>query len=122
VAAIVGIGGIYAALVAADSAVYSTAVTELAPAARIGSAQALQAVAGFGIGSLGPIVAGIRSISAPDGLARSSWRASSALRRRSRSRSGRASVRSSRSIARDHRRRRPQWSGQDDLVKELVRA
>src|SRR5438477_348201 len=56
--AIVAIGGIYAALVAADSAVYSTAVTELAPAARIGSAQALQAVAGFGIGSLGPIVAG----------------------------------------------------------------
>jgi MFS family permease len=39
--------------------VYSTAVTELAPAARIGSAQALQAVAGFGIGSLGPIVAGV---------------------------------------------------------------
>ena len=34
-------------------------MTELAPAARIGSAQALQAVAGFGIGSLGPIVAGI---------------------------------------------------------------
>jgi MFS family permease len=57
--AIVAIGGIYAALVAADSAVYSTAVTELAPAARIGSAQALQAVAGFGIGSLGPIVAGV---------------------------------------------------------------
>ena len=56
--AIVAIGAIYAALVAADSAVYSTAVTELAPAARIGSAQALQAVAGFGIGSLGPIVAG----------------------------------------------------------------
>ena len=57
--AIVAVGGIYAALVAADSAVYSTAVTELAPAARIGSAQALQAVAGFGIGSLGPIVAGV---------------------------------------------------------------
>jgi MFS family permease len=57
--AIVAIGGIYGALVAADSAVYSTAVTELAPAARIGSAQALQAVAGFGIGSLGPIVAGV---------------------------------------------------------------
>ena len=56
--AIVAIGGIYGALVAADSAVYSTAVTELAPAARIGSAQALQAVAGFGIGSLGPVVAG----------------------------------------------------------------
>ena len=57
--AIVAVGAIYGALVAADSAVYSTAVTELAPAARIGSAQALQAVAGFGIGSLGPVVAGI---------------------------------------------------------------
>ena len=34
-------------------------MTELAPAARIGSAQALQAVAGFGIGSLGPVVAGV---------------------------------------------------------------
>src|SRR5205807_2000402 len=53
--AIVAIGGMYGALVAADSAVYSTAVTELAPAARIGSAQALQAAAGFGIGSLGPV-------------------------------------------------------------------
>src|SRR5256712_1817536 len=57
--AIVPVGGISAALVAAASAVSSPAVTELAPAARIGSAQALQAVAGFGIGSLGPIVAGV---------------------------------------------------------------
>jgi MFS family permease len=56
--ALVAVGAIYGALVAADSAVYSTAVTELAPAARIGSAQALQAVAGFGIGSVGPVVAG----------------------------------------------------------------
>jgi MFS family permease len=56
--ALVGVGALYAALVAADSAVYSTAVTELAPARRLGSAQALQAVAGFGIGSLGPILAG----------------------------------------------------------------
>ena len=56
---IVAVGGIYGALVAADSAVYSTSVTELAPASRIGSAQALQAVAGFGIGSLGPVVAGV---------------------------------------------------------------
>jgi MFS family permease len=55
---VVAVGAIYGALVAADSAVYSTAVTELAPAARIGSAQAVQAVAGFGIGSLGPVVAG----------------------------------------------------------------
>src|SRR5256886_10533286 len=56
--ALIAIGALYGAIVAADSAVYSTAVTELAPAARIGSAQAVQAVAGFGIGSLAPGVAG----------------------------------------------------------------
>jgi MFS family permease len=56
--ALIAVGALYTALVAADSAVYSTAVTELAPARRVGSAQALQAVAGFGIGSLGPILAG----------------------------------------------------------------
>ena len=56
--ALIAIGAIYGALVAADSAVYSTAVTELAPLGRVGSAQAIQAVAGFGIGSLGPVVAG----------------------------------------------------------------
>jgi MFS family permease len=56
--ALIAIGGIYGAIVAADSAVYSTAVTELAPPGRIGSAQAIQAVAGFGIGSIGPVVAG----------------------------------------------------------------
>jgi len=56
--ALVAIGAIYGGLVAADSAVYSTAVTELAPEGRVGSAQAIQAVAGFGIGSLGPVVAG----------------------------------------------------------------
>jgi MFS family permease len=56
--ALVAVGALYGAIVAADSAVYSTAVTELAPAGRVGSAQAIQAVAGFGIGSLGPVVAG----------------------------------------------------------------
>lgn len=56
--ALVTVGAIYGALIAADSAVYSTAVTELAPASRVGSAQAIQAVAGFGIGSIGPVVAG----------------------------------------------------------------
>jgi MFS family permease len=56
---LIAVGALYAGLVAADSAVYSTAVTELAPARRVGSAQALQAVAGFGIGSLGPILAGV---------------------------------------------------------------
>src|SRR2546422_951125 len=57
--ALIAIGAIYGAIVAADSAVYSTAVTELAPQGRIGSAQAIQAVAGFGIGSIGPVVAGV---------------------------------------------------------------
>ncbi|TMF67789.1 MAG: MFS transporter, partial [Chloroflexi bacterium] len=52
------VGAVYGGLIGADSAIYSTAVTELAPAGRIGSAQAIQAVAGFGIGSLGPVVAG----------------------------------------------------------------
>jgi hypothetical protein len=33
-------------------------VTELAPRGRVGSAQAIQAVAGFGIGSFGAVVAG----------------------------------------------------------------
>ena len=56
--ALVAIGAIHGALVAADSAQFSTAVTELAPSARVGSAQALQAVAGFGIGSIGPVIAG----------------------------------------------------------------
>jgi MFS family permease len=57
--ALVAVGALYGGLIAADSAVYSTAVTELAPAGRIGSAQAIQAVAGFGIGSLGPVAAGL---------------------------------------------------------------
>src|SRR3989454_1246654 len=56
--ALVAVGAIYGGLVAADSAVYSTAVTALAAATRHRPAPALQAVAGFGIGSLGPIVAG----------------------------------------------------------------
>ncbi len=56
--ALIVIGALYGAIVAADSAVYSTAVTELAPAGRVGSAQAIQSVAGFGIGSIGPVVAG----------------------------------------------------------------
>src|SRR5256885_9882326 len=55
--AIVANGGIYAALVAADSAVYSTAVTELAPVSRIGSAQAPQAGAGVRGGAPRPGVA-----------------------------------------------------------------
>lgn len=49
---------LHAALTGSDSAVYSTAVTELAPRGRLGSAQAVQALVGFGMGAAGPVVAG----------------------------------------------------------------
>jgi MFS family permease len=56
---LIGIAFAYSALIAADSAVYSTRVTELAPAARVGSAQAIQAFSGFAMGAVGPVVAGL---------------------------------------------------------------
>jgi len=58
-ALLIAIGFGYSALIAADSAVYSTRVTELAPAARVGSAQAIQAFGGFAMGAAGPVVAGL---------------------------------------------------------------
>ncbi|MGH2498983.1 MAG: MFS transporter, partial [Candidatus Limnocylindria bacterium] len=56
--AIVAIGLVYGGLIAADSAVYSTAVTEVAPSGRVGSAQAVQAFLGFSLGALGPVASG----------------------------------------------------------------
>jgi MFS family permease len=56
---LIAIGFAYSALIAADSAVYSTRVTELAPPARVGSAQAIQAFSGFAMGAAGPVVAGL---------------------------------------------------------------
>jgi MFS family permease len=56
---LIAIGFAYSALIAADSAVYSTRVTELAPPARVGSAQAIQAFSGFAMGAVGPVVAGL---------------------------------------------------------------
>lgn len=56
---LLAVGFIYSGLVAADSAVYSTTVTELAPAGKLGSAQAVQAFIGFGAGSVGPPAAGL---------------------------------------------------------------
>lgn len=56
---LIAIGFTYSALIAADSAVYSTRVTELAPPARVGSAQAIQAFSGFAMGAVGPVVAGL---------------------------------------------------------------
>jgi MFS family permease len=54
---IVGCG--YGLIISADSAIYSTAITELAPPARLGSAQALQAFLGFGATIIAPILAGV---------------------------------------------------------------
>lgn len=58
-ALLIAIGLVYSALIAADSAVYSTRVTELAPPALVGSAQAVQAFSGFAMGAIGPVVAGL---------------------------------------------------------------
>ena len=48
----------YGFLTSADSAIYSTAVTELAPRNLIGSTQAIQSFVGFTVGAIAPIVAG----------------------------------------------------------------
>jgi MFS family permease len=55
---LIAVGFAYSALIGADSAVYSTRVTELAPPGRVGSAQAIQAFSGFAMGAVGPVVAG----------------------------------------------------------------
>ncbi|HYX26614.1 MAG TPA: hypothetical protein VFC23_20845, partial [Thermoanaerobaculia bacterium] len=57
-ALLVAAGCVYGVLVSADSAIYSTAVTELAPRDRIGSAQAVQAFLGFGATAAAPLAAG----------------------------------------------------------------
>ncbi|MDE3075669.1 MAG: hypothetical protein KGJ86_09575, partial [Chloroflexota bacterium] len=51
-------GCVYGILTAGDSGIYSTAVTELAPADQIGSAQAMQAGLGFFAGAVSPVAAG----------------------------------------------------------------
>lgn len=56
---LLAVGFVYSGFVAADSAVYSTRVTELAPPGKLGSAQAIQAFLGFGAGSVGPPAAGL---------------------------------------------------------------
>ena len=52
------IGFVYGFATSADSAIYSTAVTELAPQNLIGSTQAIQSFVGFTVGAVAPIVAG----------------------------------------------------------------
>jgi len=52
------VGFVYGFATATDSAIYLTAITELSPSGRIGSAQATQAFVGFTLGAIAPIVAG----------------------------------------------------------------
>ena len=55
---LIGLGFVYGFVTAADSAIYSTAVTELAPRGRVGSTQAVQSFVGFGVGASAPVLAG----------------------------------------------------------------
>lgn len=55
---LVAVGCVYGLLLAADSGIYSTAITELAPPGRLGSAQAAQAFLGFLTTIVAPVAAG----------------------------------------------------------------
>ncbi len=57
-AILIVVGSLYYILISADSAIYSTTITELAPPLRVGSAQGLQAFLGFSATILAPIAAG----------------------------------------------------------------
>lgn len=58
IAWLITLGFLYGFFTAADSAIYSTAVTELAPRNLVGSAQAVQSFIGFVVGTGAPVVAG----------------------------------------------------------------
>ena len=58
IAWLIALGFLYGFFTAADSAIYSTAVTELAPRNLVGSAQAVQSFIGFVVGTGAPVVAG----------------------------------------------------------------
>ena len=55
---LVMLGFFYGLTTAADSAIYSTSIIEIAPPDRIGSAQAVQSFVGFTVGAIVPILAG----------------------------------------------------------------
>ncbi len=55
---LLGLGMLYGLLLAADSAIYSTAITELPPRELVGSAQAMQAFLGFLATAVAPVGAG----------------------------------------------------------------
>ncbi|MDE3112306.1 MAG: MFS transporter [Chloroflexota bacterium] len=56
---VVAVGCLLGLLISADSAIYSTLVTETVPAERLGSAQAIQASIGFLAASAAPAAAGL---------------------------------------------------------------
>jgi MFS family permease len=56
---LVAVGCVYGVLVAADSGIYSAAVTEYAPAGELGSAQAAQVFIGFLASAISPVAAGV---------------------------------------------------------------
>ena len=56
---LVVVGCLYGIFISADSAVYSTAITELAAPEKLGSAQAFQAFLGFGATVVAPVAAGL---------------------------------------------------------------
>jgi MFS family permease len=55
----IAIGFLYGFTLAADSPIYATAVTELAPPAKLGSAQAVQSFMGFLAGAIAPVAGGV---------------------------------------------------------------
>ncbi|MEE9125090.1 MAG: MFS transporter [candidate division NC10 bacterium] len=67
---LLGLGTVYGFASAADSAIYSTGVTELADPGMMGSAQAFHTFFGYGAAMLGPIVCGRMLDLAPPGI---SW-------------------------------------------------
>ncbi|MCA1648207.1 MAG: hypothetical protein LC797_23030 [Chloroflexi bacterium] len=58
-AILVAVGCVFGMLVAADSGIYSAAVTEYAPEGELGSAQAAQAFIGFLASAISPVAAGV---------------------------------------------------------------
>ena len=56
---LLGVGCLFGLLVSADSSIYSTAIAELTPLGKLGSAQACQAVIGFSATLLAPMTAGL---------------------------------------------------------------
>ena len=68
---IIGLTVVYGWAISADSAIYSTAITELADPDRLGSMMAVQAFLGFMGGVVGPILLGGVLDVAPDG---SEWK------------------------------------------------